>query len=130
MKSVYIAGRYYRRDEFRTYRDKLQNAGVIVTSRWLDETSPLDGKPSDLPDSVNHDIAVTDLLDVARADAMVFFAEDPYAQPPRGGRHVEFGYALGNGKPIYVVGGKENVFHHCCTVMHFDTFEQVVEALR
>jgi hypothetical protein len=46
------------------------------------------------------------------ADAVIIFTEIPNATPATGGRHVEFGLALAQGKRVIVVGPRENVFHY------------------
>lgn len=122
-ESLYIAGRYSRRDEFRQVRDKLLKRGYCVTSRWLNECEPLNSQMGEKSSGWYYDTQAVDLLDVFRADAVLFFSEDPLVGTPRGGRHVEFGYALGLLKPIYVIGPKENVFHYNPLVVHFDSLE-------
>lgn len=127
---VYLASQYNRRDELRKYRDQLVTIGVEVTSRWLDETEPLDGHLTHRDASWYSHTATVDLEDVDVADIIVFFSEDPLKGVPRGGRHVEFGYAIARNKSIYTVGVKENVFHYLPNVYHFDTFEQLLEAFK
>ena len=103
----YVAARFSRQEEMRSVRDKIVERGHEVTSNWLDEVTP------EVKDAAFYeDTSRIDIVDIERADAMIFFAEDAYNQPPRGGRHVEFGYALGMGLPIFVIGEKENVFHY------------------
>ena len=58
---------------------------------------------------------------------MLFYSEHPDTATVRGGRHVEFGMALALGKPIFVYGHKENIFHYLPQVEHT---ENVVESLR
>ncbi len=57
------------------------------------------------------------------ADAVVSLMELP-RNNGRGGRHVEFGYALGLGKLMFIIGPRETVFHHLDEVRHFDTSEE------
>lgn len=123
MKSIYIAGRYSRRNEFRQVRDKLVKRGYVVTSNWLNENEPLQSQMGQKSSGWYYDTQAIDLLDVFRADAVLFFSEDPLVGTPRGGRHVEFGYALGLLKPIYVIGPRENVFHYNPLVVHFNSLE-------
>jgi len=66
-------------------------------------------------------IAEADLEDVARSNGLLFFAEDSSAGYLTGGRHVELGYALGRGLWIWVIGDRENVFHHLPRVRPFAT---------
>lgn len=120
--SIYLAAPYRRRNELRDIAEELQSFGVRVTSRWLLEDFSLNVQLGELPEKVNTDIATMDLTDILAADGMLFFAEDANNQPPRGGRHVEFGYALAEGLQMYVIGDKENIFHYLPNVHHFATF--------
>ena len=55
---------------------------------------------------------------------MIFFSETLESGFLTGGRHVEFGVAVEAGKPIYVIGGKENIFHWLPGVSHYDTWRK------
>lgn len=125
---IYLAGRYGRREELLGYAAKLgAEFGHEVTSRWLrGEHEASDGNPT--PEQAEQ-WAEDDLADIARADMLVAFAEEPNSQHGRGGRHVEFGYALALGLVVVVVGQRENVFHNLGNVWHFDTFERFCESL-
>jgi nucleoside 2-deoxyribosyltransferase len=123
---IYLAGQYPRRDEFRMYRDVLNSSGHEVTSNWLNEISPLNTKMGDDPDQFYLETAVLDFEDIDRADAILFMAEDPHVGIPRGGRHVEFGYAMGKGKKILVIGPKENVFHYIPGVKHYSSLWEFI----
>lgn len=124
---IYLAAQYPRRDELRVYRDALELLGIHVTSRWLNEQEPLNGNFTTRPDSWYYETARVDLEDITEADAILFFAEDPTIGIKRGGRHVEFGYALAQGKPIYVVTPyKENVFHYNDKVFHVESVENFI----
>jgi hypothetical protein len=127
---VYLAAQYRRRDELAGYRTILERLGIEVTSRWLNERNPLDTKMGDDPDAFYVETATIDLEDIDRADALVFFAEDPLVGVPRGGRHFEHGYGFAKGKAIFVVGPKENVFHYIGRNYHFPTFEEFVETFK
>lgn len=102
---VYLAGRFSRKAELRGYAYDLSRVGIEVDARWLQngfhEESASPG--------VEQRFAVEDLEDVKRADVFVIFteAEGTYT---RGGRFVEMGYALALGKPVIVIGRKENIF--------------------
>src|ERR1700679_85653 len=111
MRSVYLAGQYKRRDEFREYALQLIQRGVQVTSRWLLETIPLEHTLAEVGPEQWGKTALLDYFDVQRADTLIFFAEDSENQPRRGGRPVEFGMALALGKKVLVVGAEENIFH-------------------
>lgn len=123
---IYIAGRYSRRDEFRIVRDKLVKRGHTVTSRWLDENEPLQSQMGQHTSDWYYDTQLVDLEDIEDANVMLFFSEDPLVGTPRGGRHVEFGYALAISQPIHVIGPKENVFHYNRMVTHHASLEDFI----
>ena len=108
---IYLAAQFARREELAGYANRLRMAGYEPTSRWLDQSTPSDGKMSNHLREDNIRFAMQDLCDLDRADALLFFSEDPLVGIPRGARHVEFGYHLRAGLPIAVVGPRENVFH-------------------
>lgn len=106
--NIYLAGRYGRRLEIKGYADQLRAAGHTVTSRWLDsEHAAFDAAPTW---EQMLDWAENDLSDINDADVFVAFTESPDSPFARGGRHVEFGYALATGKYMIVVGPCENIF--------------------
>lgn len=109
---IYIAGRFSRQLEFREVAKRLEDMGHEVTSRWLFESVSPNHTMGDITPAYAAKAARLDLADIDEADAMLFYAEDPLVGTPRGGRHVEFGYALARGKLIYVVGHAENIFHY------------------
>jgi nucleoside 2-deoxyribosyltransferase len=127
--SIYLAAPYRRRDELRAIAEELASFGVRPTSRWLLEDFSLNVKLTELPDELNTNIAEMDLADIISADGFLFFAEDANNQPPRGGRHVEFGYALAQGLQMYVIGDKENIFHYLPNVHHFATFNDFTKEM-
>jgi len=92
-------------------RDLLLQRGHEVTSRWITEDSKFH-LPGDAytPDE-REKIAVMDEADVRLAgDGVVVLSEESGRCVP-GGKHVEAGIALGLGRPVYVVGHRENIFH-------------------
>lgn len=127
MKRVYLAARYDRRDELREYRNVLEEWGIIVTSRWLDEQEPLNSQMGQHTEEFYITTARVDLDDVDTADTIIFFSEDPLVGFRRGGRHVEYGYALKGGKNIIVCGPKENVFHYGTGATHFESFTEMMD---
>jgi len=117
---VYIAGRYAKLDELKKESVQFTDAGIEVTSSWLD------GGESGL---TFNEIAQLDLDDVDNADAVVLYTE-PYGTPiPGGGRHVEFGYGLGSGKKAIIVGPMENIFHWHPSVLVFPSTKYVIRYL-
>jgi hypothetical protein len=104
---VYLAAAFRRQDELIQYKHELESLGFTVTSRWLSGThnADLDGQYARY--------AQEDLDDIAQADVVISFTEAPDSNtPPRGGRHVEFGYGYALCKEMYLIGYRENVFHH------------------
>jgi hypothetical protein len=121
---LYLAGQYAKRDILKVYADKLENIGIKVTSRWLMEDKPLNTKIGDDTEEFYRETAEVDLEDIDTADGILFFAEDPHVGIPRGGRHVEYGYALAKGRFMFSVGPKENIFHFLDRVGHYETFDE------
>lgn len=127
---VYLASRYSRHPEMQGYRDELAELGIEVTSRWINGGHEWVSVPDEeMPVSVGEDFAREDLLDLIQADVVVNFTEPPKANPSRGGRHVEFGYALGQGIDVLVVGHRENVFHCLLEVAFVETWEEAKQWL-
>ena len=130
MFKVYLAAKYDRRDEMREHRERLKEVGIAVTSRWLDEQGSLDGNMDDKDEEFYIETANVDLEDVCAANCLIFFAEDPRVGVRRGGRHVEFGYAYALGKPVHVIGCKENVFHYLEGVYHYSSLDEFIKEYR
>lgn len=109
---VYLAARFSRANELLGYRSELMEHGIEVTSRWLLGEHEWSGTDDDaLTVDESRQCATIDIADIDAANVVVCFTEAPRSGPSRGGRHVEFGYALARGKPIVVVGHRENVFY-------------------
>jgi nucleoside 2-deoxyribosyltransferase len=123
---LYLAARYSRKDEIREYAKRFENAGHQVSATWFDE--PHDGQVTMAEVCVNllQTYAQRDFDEIKQANAIVFYSETDQTMNKRGGRHVEFGYALGLGKRIIVVGPKENIFHYLPVVEHFSDMDDVV----
>jgi hypothetical protein len=111
---IYLAARYSRNDEMRGVRDVLQAFGHEVTSRWIDQhggnllesivAEKLNAEPGDCSK-----YALIDIADLEAAEVVISFTSAEGGG--KGGRHIEFGLALGLGKRLVVVGPRENVFH-------------------
>lgn len=114
----YLAGRYSRRKELLGYAEQLKALGHEVTSRWLDGKHEAKDKTATPNEMARW--AKEDLKDIRAAQALILFTESELT--PRGGRLVEFGYAVGKGKRVYTVGPMENIF--CAHVNRFDTWEE------
>lgn len=117
LPSIYLCGRYARRDELNGYRRELEARGFVVTSRWLDEKGPdIMLHRDQYGDRMAHDAAV-DLADIMAADLIVQFSDEPVEVSPfpnaaRGGRHFELGFAFATGLHCLVCGPRENIFHY------------------
>ncbi len=110
---IYLAARFSRREQLREFADELRLMGHIVTSRWLDtDFVNRPDRNSAAPPKYRAKYAVIDLEDVDAAEVVVSFTEEEgLPNAGRGGRHVEFGYALAKGKRLVVIGHRENLFH-------------------
>jgi hypothetical protein len=114
---IYLAARYSRHPEMQAVAEVLQQNFHVVTSTWINGNS--------LPDAV---CAQNDLRDLLAADAVLSFTEEPRQMTnTRGGRHVEFGLALGFGKAVFIIGPRENVFHYLPNVRQFSSLIAFIE---
>src|ERR1700753_2999599 len=96
---VYIASLFSRREEMEGYAGIIKNAGHEITARWVY------GGEEGL---TREQIALLDLEDVDKADAVVSFTHPRGTATMGGGRHVEFGYALAKGKTVILIGERGN----------------------
>jgi nucleoside 2-deoxyribosyltransferase len=126
---LYLAARYTRKDEIREYAKRLAAAGHIISATWFDEPHAGEATMDEVGDELLRVYAHRDLAEIRDADAIVFYSETEHTHNRRGGRHVEFGYALGLGKRIIVVGPLENIFHHLPHIEHFADTEDVARML-
>ena len=105
--------------------------GRGVTSRWIDQHGG-NLLESFVADKLNDDpedcakYAQVDVDDLSAADVVVSFTSADGGG--KGGRHVEFGLALGLGKRLVIVGPRENVFHTLPHVEHYPNWSRLVMA--
>jgi hypothetical protein len=128
---IYLAARYSRNDEMRGVRDVLEALGHEVTSRWIDQhggdlsesvaTSQLNSEPEAVVKYAHADIE-----DLTAADVVISFTSADGGG--KGGRHIEFGLALGLGRRLIIVGPRENIFHTLPQVEHYPTWPRMVMA--
>lgn len=120
--NIYIAARFSRRPECNALAQRLKALGHSITSRWVkpdsDHVAPT-GLSAQAADKERTRFALEDMEDVLACDAMVSLMEEPRSNS-RGGRHVEFGVALGLCKQVFIIGPRETVFHHLPYVTQFD----------
>jgi len=125
---VYLAARYQEHPAMRVLRDELVAAGIVVTSRWIEGGH-------DIQADADHDeqrqrFCMEDLEDVDACDVLVVQSPKAHHRTGRGGRHVEVGYALAKGKPVILVGERENVFHWHPLVRLVDDNHEVATAIK
>ncbi|SPD73794.1 hypothetical protein PITCH_A1970013 [uncultured Desulfobacterium sp.] len=107
---IYLAARYGRRKEMLEFANSLLHMGHTVTSRWIKGDHQVSDAALDCgPDTTR--FAVEDLEDLMASSCCIMFSEVPRGTTSRGGRHVEFGIAVGRGMRCIVIGPRENVFH-------------------
>lgn len=126
---VYLASRFARQIELRSVADELHGAGATITSRWVFGPGPL--SDSDLANPGGHGTqkALMDLEDLRRSNLFIAFTQTGDGPSGRGGRHAEFGIAIGLGIPVVVVGPKEHVFHCLPAVQQFPSWSEARTAL-
>ena len=115
---VYLAARFETRATLRPVRDSLWKMGHEVVSTWIDETV----KPAGMGQDVFwKKLALKDLAEIKSADLLVL---DTHVGSERGGKEVEFGYALGRfqSMQVFLVGPIRNVFHELCD-QRFETWD-------
>lgn len=107
MTKFYLAARFSRIDEMLGVRDVLEALGHKVTSRWINGAH----KAAEDDAEAMRRFALEDIIDIANADTVLLFTEEPRSTPNRGGRHVEFGYAMAlPNVTTIVIGPYENAF--------------------
>lgn len=144
MTKIYLALRYSRRLELCGYADNLRELGFGIISRWLEGSHQVYlGKPlgkeyeeaiergeSAVVEMRKH-FALEDLQDLGDADWMISFTEPSRTlSNSRGGRHVEFGYALASLKRCFVIGHLENIFHCLPFVEYYDGWDSFLNCLK
>ena len=115
--SAYLAARTEWKPLMREVASKLDKIGIRVTSRWIQDSFD-EGK-------TNREKALLDLEDVHEGDILILFTDKGEGV----GRHIEFGYARGKGKRLFVVGSPESIFHSLPRVTNFPTIEHLISSL-
>lgn len=125
---VYLASRYSRFKEMQSVRSDLELLGHQVTSRWINGDHQISDKDLNQEQRNAEKIrfAREDFEDLIDADILLTFTEEPRSTNSRGGRHVEFGIAIGLEKDCYVVGPRENVFHCLECVQWFPNYDAFI----
>jgi hypothetical protein len=102
------------------YANRLRELGCEITAQWVD------GSEEGQPLTEN---AIMDFEDVMRADLVVSFTEPYGSKNKGGGRHTELGMAYALGIDNWIIGEREQIFHHLPEIRQFDSFEDVVQEL-
>ena len=123
---IFIAASYSKKVSVWEAAEILESRGHDVVSTWHQEIYLPTVQLGELADDALRDLAVRDIKELSSCDALVFFAEPQENQPPRGGRHVEFGIALALGKRVIVIGKAENLFHYWPKVEVVDSLDRIV----
>jgi nucleoside 2-deoxyribosyltransferase len=117
MGKLYIGSSLYNAEEVRKARDKFIAAGHSITYDWTTH-----GKVTTKEELQKY--GEEELNGVAQCD--VFFM----MQPSRYGTHIEFGIALGLGKPIVMIvdhDSETKTFYMLKNVHRFDDFESAFD---
>ena len=110
---VYIAGSSKHTDRARMLAAQLECHGILPTERWwdhIDANRAIGIADGDLMPEAARAYAEDDLAAVDAADALILLPEDAH------GALVEFGYALGKGKPAIQLGEAGHIWEHLPSV--------------
>ena len=126
MTSYYLSSRYSNAKMLNHYADMVEAAlpEAIVLSTWHREAAQnVEDILTATELTANPDVgwycAERVLHDMDAADTLVAFT----GEGGKGGRHVEYGYAIATNMRLVVVGERDNVFYCHPEVEHFDTAE-------
>jgi len=101
----------HSQDAAKALGDALVALGHEVKARWITSDTKFTHGLASYSDEEKVRLALMDEEDVrAAADGLVLIAEPDGRYVP-GGKHVETGMALALGRPVYVIGHRENLFH-------------------
>ena len=99
---IYIAAPWVKRNDAQQLAASLSKEGFDVTSRWH--------VPAYVESSSRPVVALRDLEDIDRADALVLVTSLLDENIHGKGMYIEFGYALGKGKKVFRIGPSMSVF--------------------
>lgn len=105
---VFIAS--HSQGQAASLKSDLEVVGYEVSARWITTDSKFGHGLLAYTDAERRELAQMDERDVRSSDVLVLLAEKEGQTVP-GGKHVETGIALALGKPVAVVGRRENIFH-------------------
>jgi hypothetical protein len=115
---IYLAASWTQKKTMCDVADHLGALGHEVTSHWIRSAEPvgMDGPAVEADEEKAIDGAIRDLLDIDRAQLVAVFTT---VESSTGGLHVEYGYAIGQGKPIAIIGPRPNVFYALSRASHY-----------
>jgi hypothetical protein len=128
--NCYLAAAWSRREEIQEVAFDLRAGGIGVTANWLEDGN----HPSVTTEKSLREDAIRDVADIKECDAFVRFTDDISGQfvPSHiasGARMFEMGLAWSLGKPIYVVGGKQQIFDRLPNIIHVRDVEHLKREL-
>ena len=131
--SLYLAASYQRKWEIHGYRRTLQKMGFRITSKWtLEEYGP-NIPLEDVESEQLAKLAVQDLDEIERSDALVVFTQERLIRP---GHQVELGYGIriAHAVPIlfrvFICGPKNTIFCYLPGVTCVEDFDHLKTVLR
>lgn len=119
---VYIAGRFEDKQKISEIKRELEAAEIEVGSDWISMNAAVS-------DEERSRFAEIDLRQVRECDILVLFKPVDSHRDTSGGHHVETGYALALGKPVFLIGSAENIFHFHPNVREFDSVQSAIQAI-
>lgn len=121
INKIYLAACFEQQKEVCDKAVELEKLGFICTSSWRFEDGEIPPTPAHL-----NKCAMQDLKDLRDANYFVCLTDQ---SSQRGGKHVEFGYALALGMPILIVGRRENIFHSLLRIDFVETWSDALDLL-
>jgi Domain of unknown function (DUF5664)/Nucleoside 2-deoxyribosyltransferase len=127
---IYIAARYSRKMDARVLSETLRLYGYGITSTWIEEPESPNVQLSEVSSATLTNYAERDIEEINAADVFLLLSDPSTEAHPRGGKHVEFGYAYAKGKRCIVYGPTENIFHMLPDITVVSTRTALLDELR
>lgn len=118
--TCYTAGPWVDREFVKTVRDKLENAGIEVDSKWLDVVVP---EGADELEAYKMEQALVDLKGVVSADVLFYVNTGTLSE----GKATELGIAMAMLKPIVIIGDRSNNIFLSLNIPCYATVEEFLE---
>jgi nucleoside 2-deoxyribosyltransferase len=128
MKKIYLSAAHSRRIEASELAEELLAVGVYVHSSWLWIDDAISSE------KFLRDRAYADIREIQDCDIFVRLSDKDCtkfvpAGLVSGGRMFETGLAWALGKPIYIVGGPQNLFDRLDNFVHVKDKQELKRAL-